>query len=108
MSDEPIQTKQAAEACERLLSAREAALWLEVNPRTAQLRARRALRSGDPAVQTIAGAHCAPGWWWKQVLAKPIKVGRPRKCKPQPYHRHALPSAGAPDCWVDVYSTWSL
>lgn len=62
---------------ERLLSAREAALWLEANPRTAQLRARRALLSGEPAVQTIAGAYCAPAWWWKTTLAKPIKVGRP-------------------------------
>jgi hypothetical protein len=45
---------------ERLLSAREAALELGVVPRTAQLRARRAQRAGDLAVQTIAGAYVAP------------------------------------------------
>jgi hypothetical protein len=67
---------------ERLLSAREAALWLQVNPRTAQLRARRALRASDPAVRSIAGAYVAPDWWWQKILAKPIKVGRPRKEKP--------------------------
>lgn len=68
---------------ERLLSAREAALWIGVNPRTAQLRARRALRSGDSAVRTIAGAYCAPSAWWQNTLAKPIKVGRPRKDVPK-------------------------
>lgn len=47
---------------DRLLSARGAALWLNVNPRTAQLRARRALRAGDPIVRPIAGAYCAPEW----------------------------------------------
>jgi hypothetical protein len=45
---------------ERLLSAREAALLLSVNPTTAQLRAWRALRCGDPAVRTVAGAYVAP------------------------------------------------
>ncbi len=60
---EPNQNEQAAETPERLLSAREAALLLEATPRTAQLRARRALTSGDRAVQTIAGAYCAPAWW---------------------------------------------
>jgi hypothetical protein len=65
----------------RLLIAREAALWLEVNPRTSQLWARRALKSGDPVVQIVAGAYCAPDWWWKMTLAKPIKPGRPRKAK---------------------------
>jgi len=73
------QTKHSSETLERLLSAREAALWLEVNPRTAQLRARRALQSGDPEVLVIAGAYCAPGWWWQKVLAKPLTPGRPRK-----------------------------
>jgi hypothetical protein len=64
---------------ERLLSAQEAALRLQVNPRGAQLRARRALRTGDSAVRTIAGAYVAPDWWWQKMLAKPITVGRPRK-----------------------------
>jgi hypothetical protein len=64
---------------EQLLSAREAALLLAVNPRTAQLRARRALRAGDPALRIIAGAYVAPAWWWQQTLAQPIKPGRPRK-----------------------------
>jgi hypothetical protein len=63
----------------QLVSAREAALWLGVNPRTAQLRARRALKGGDSAVRPIAGAYCAPRWWWQKILAKPIKVGRPPK-----------------------------
>jgi hypothetical protein len=67
---------------ERLLSAREAALWLQVNPRTAQMRARRALKSGETAIRTIAGAYCAPSTWWKKTLVKPIKVGRPRKDEP--------------------------
>jgi hypothetical protein len=53
---------------ERLLTAREAALWLQVNPRTAQLRAKRALTAGDQAVQTIAGAYVAPDWWWEKLL----------------------------------------
>jgi hypothetical protein len=56
----------------------DAALQLQVNPRTAQLRARRALKSRDPAVRTIARAYVAPDWWWQKILAKPIKVGRPR------------------------------
>jgi hypothetical protein len=73
------QTQRSTESNERLLSAREAALWLQVNPRTAQLRARRALGSGDLEVHIIAGAYCAPNWWWQKLLAKPIKVGRPRK-----------------------------
>ncbi len=77
-----VQTGYSAESHDRLMSAREAALWLQVNPRTAQLRARRALRSGEPAVQTIAGAYCAPSWWWQALLAKPIKLGRPRKGEP--------------------------
>jgi len=51
------------------MSAREAALWLGMNPRTAQVRARRAIRSGDLLVRWIAGAYCAPGWWWKITLA---------------------------------------
>jgi hypothetical protein len=72
-------TQHSVDTYERLLSAREAALWLEVNPCTAQLRAKRALRSGAPEVRTIAGAYCAPDWWWQQLLAKPIKVGRPRQ-----------------------------
>jgi hypothetical protein len=79
MSETLEQNKRPAVTLERLLSAREAAIWLEVNPRTAQLRARRALESSDSVVQTIAGAYCAPGWWWQQILAKPINVGRPRK-----------------------------
>ena len=62
-----------------LLSAREAALKLAVNPRTAQLRARRALKAGDPAVRTIAGAYVVPAGWWQQLLKQPIKPGRPRK-----------------------------
>ena len=65
---------------DRLLSAREAALLLGVNPRTAQLRARRALLRGDPAVRVIAGAYCAPEAWWEKVLlSEPIKPGRPPK-----------------------------
>jgi hypothetical protein len=63
---------------DQLLSARAAALQLHVNPRTAQLRARRALRAGDPLMQMIAGAYVAPLWWWQLLLAKPMKVGRPR------------------------------
>jgi hypothetical protein len=52
---------------ERLLSAREAALELgTVVPRTAQLRARRALVAGDPMVRMIAGAYCAPMTWWER------------------------------------------
>jgi hypothetical protein len=74
--------QQLVQAIERLLSAREAALWLQVNLHTAQVRARRALRSGDPAVRTIAGAYVAPDWWWQKLLVKPIKVGRPRKGEP--------------------------
>jgi hypothetical protein len=74
-----VQMSQPAPSTERLLSAREAALWLQVNPRTAQVRARRALRSGVPEVRSIAGASCAPGWWWENTLVKPIKIGRPRK-----------------------------
>jgi hypothetical protein len=50
---------------ERLLSARKAAL-----------------RSGMSEVRIIAGAYCAPDWWWQKTLAKPIKVGRPRKAAP--------------------------
>jgi hypothetical protein len=50
-----------------------------VNPRTAQLRARRALRAGDPLVQMIAGAYVAPLGWWKRLLKQPITPGRPRK-----------------------------
>jgi hypothetical protein len=75
----PASQPPSAASPEHMLSAREAALWLQVNPRTAQLRARRAPVAGDPAVRTIAGAYCAPDWWWQKVLAKPIKVGRPRK-----------------------------
>jgi mannose-6-phosphate isomerase-like protein (cupin superfamily) len=62
----------------RILSARQAALWLRVNLRTAQLRDRRALRGGDPLVRPIAGTYCALGEWWQKILAKPIAVGRPR------------------------------
>jgi hypothetical protein len=53
-------------------------LLLGVNPRTAQLRARRALARGDQWVHWIAGAYCAPKWWWKDLLAGPIEPGRPR------------------------------
>jgi hypothetical protein len=73
-----LQTQQPVPSTERLLSAREAALWLQVNPRTAQVRARRALNSGVSEVRIIAGAYCAPGWWWQKTLARPIKVGKPR------------------------------
>jgi hypothetical protein len=76
-----LQGATAAGASDQLLSARAAALWLDVNPRTAQLRASRALRSGDRLVQTIAGAYCAPRWWRKLALAKPIKPGRPSNGK---------------------------
>lgn len=72
------QAAQLAQSTERLLSAREAAFWLQVNPRTAQVRARRALRSVVSEVRSIAGAYCAPGWWWQKTLARPIKVGKPR------------------------------
>jgi len=48
---------------ERLLSAREAALEVGTEPRTAQLRARRALVAGDPTVRMMAGAYCAPLAW---------------------------------------------
>ena len=65
---------------ERLLSAREAALELGTEPRTAQLRARRALVAGDPVVRLIAGAYCAPmAWWEKTLLQQPIGRGRPLK-----------------------------
>ena len=77
-----VQKQHPAQSHDRLLSAREAALWLHVNPRTAQVRARRALRSREPEVRIIAGAYCAPGRWWQKLLAKPIKVGRPRKHTP--------------------------
>ena len=70
---------QSTHLDDKIISAREAALWLDVNPRTAQLRAGRALRSGERTVRTIAGAYCAPGWWWQKVLAKPIRPGRPRQ-----------------------------
>jgi hypothetical protein len=38
----------------------------------------------DIAAQSLlsAGTYCAPGWWWQNALAKPIKVGRPRKNEP--------------------------
>lgn len=72
-------TKSEARTGEKLMSAREAALWLDVNPRTAQVRAKRALLSGESAVRSIAGAYCAPDWWWERALAKPIKIGRPHK-----------------------------
>jgi hypothetical protein len=75
----PLQAEHAAGADEHLLSAREAALGLDVNPRTAQLRARRALVAGDRQVRTIAGTYCAPLWWWQRLLAKPIHAGRPQK-----------------------------
>jgi hypothetical protein len=65
-----------------LLSAREAALHLQVNPRTAQLRAKRALQDGDPLVHWIAGAYVAPLWWCKRLLKKPITPDRPRKDDP--------------------------
>jgi len=67
-----------SETFDRLVSAREAALLLGVNPRTAQLRARRALARGDQWVHWIAGAYCAPMGWWKDLLAGPIEPGRPR------------------------------
>jgi hypothetical protein len=66
------------ESAEKLYSAREAALLLGVNPRTAQLRARRALSRGDRFVRWIASAYCAPEWWWRDLLAGPIEPGRPR------------------------------
>jgi hypothetical protein len=43
-----LQLSRSVASHERLLSAREAALWLGVNPRTAQLWARRAQRAGSP------------------------------------------------------------
>ena len=73
-----VPESSAPEAFDRILSAREAALMLGVNPRTAQLRARRALNRGDQLVHWIAGAYCAPLWWWKELLAGPIEPGRPR------------------------------
>jgi hypothetical protein len=79
-SDNPANVSESneTEAFDRILSAREAALMLGVNPRTAQLRARRALTRGDQWVRWIAGAYCAPLWWWKDLLAGPIEPGRPR------------------------------
>jgi hypothetical protein len=62
---------------EQLLSAREAAILLGANPRTAQLRAKRALVAGDPTVRMIAGAYCSSLAWWQKTLAQPIKPGRP-------------------------------
>jgi hypothetical protein len=79
---DPLQRGRPSTQDERLLSAREAALWLGVNPRTAQLRAGRALRAGVREVRTIAGAYWAPVWWWQQLLAQPIKPGRPRHNEP--------------------------
>jgi hypothetical protein len=67
-----------SDSFDKLLSAREAALLLGVNPRTAQLRARRALARGDQWVHWIAGAYCAPTWWWRDLLSGPIEPGRPR------------------------------
>ena len=65
---------------EQLLSAREAALRLGVQPRTAQKRARRARRGGDQTVRWIAGAYVAPASWWQELLCtEPITPGRPRK-----------------------------
>ena len=29
----------------------------------------------------LPGTYCAPGWWWRLVLAKPMKPGRPRSSK---------------------------
>jgi hypothetical protein len=89
---------------EKLLSAREAALWLQVNPKNAQLRARRALRAGDPAVRTVAGAYVAPDWWWQTTLAKPIKVGRPRKNEPQA--QPLLPISSQPLSFGSEGSSW--
>jgi hypothetical protein len=58
-----------------LMTAREAADWFEVNLRTAQRRAQRALQAGDPVVRKIDGAYFAPGGWWRKVLAGLIKPG---------------------------------
>jgi hypothetical protein len=64
---------------EHLLSVREAALSLAVNPSTAQLRARQRLRAGYPAVRIIAGAYVAPLGWWQELLKHPITpVGHAR------------------------------
>jgi hypothetical protein len=27
----------------------------------------------------LAGAYVAPRWWWQELLANPITIGRPRK-----------------------------
>lgn len=60
-----------------LWSAREAALRLGVNPRTAQLRAGRAYKHGDKGVMWLAGAYCAPESWWRELFAGPVRPGRP-------------------------------
>ena len=78
LSAKSVNPTTAGESAEKLYSAREAALLLGVNPRTAQLRARRALTRGDQWVRWIAGAYCAPEWWWRDLLAGPIEPGRPR------------------------------
>lgn len=78
-SFQSVNAAKVVESDEKLFSAREAALLLGVNPRTAQLRARRALMRGDHWVRRIASAYCAPEWWWRDLLAGPIEPGRPRR-----------------------------
>jgi hypothetical protein len=49
----------------QLLSARPVALQLGVNERTAQLRAKRAILTGQSTVRVIAGAYVAPLAQWE-------------------------------------------
>jgi hypothetical protein len=69
---------------EQLLTAQAAALQLGVNPRTAQLRARRALVAGTSAVRCIAGAYVAPeSWWVKSLIEQPIRLSYDGRVSPR-------------------------
>ncbi len=49
------------------------------------LSARRALRSGDPAVRVRAGASVAALWWWQQLFTKPSgSAGRAKRTRRLP------------------------
>ena len=61
------------------MSARGAARRFGVSADTARRRAREAVAAGDQRIEKLPNGWFAQEEWWRMILTRPVKRGRPRK-----------------------------